>query len=52
MFKIKPLSASDFGFAVELANTMDWNMAAEDFTYMASLEPKAVLFFWWMIPSL
>ena len=39
MFKVKPLTASDFGFAVELANTMDWNMAAEDFTFMASLEP-------------
>jgi GNAT superfamily N-acetyltransferase len=40
MFKIKPLSASDFDFAVELANTMDWNMAVEDFMFMASLEPE------------
>jgi GNAT superfamily N-acetyltransferase len=39
MFQIKILSEADYGFAVELANTMDWNMAAEDFEFMASLEP-------------
>ncbi len=39
MFKIKSLTTAEFGFAVELANTMDWNMAAEDFAFMASLEP-------------
>ncbi|MDR0373956.1 MAG: GNAT family N-acetyltransferase [Nitrososphaerota archaeon] len=38
MFEIKPLSESDYGFAVELANTMNWNMADEDFIFMASLE--------------
>ena len=30
----------DFAFAVELANTMDWNMAVEDFQFMTSLEPE------------
>ncbi|MGE5555056.1 MAG: GNAT family N-acetyltransferase [Methanocella sp.] len=39
MFHIKPLKPSNFDFAVKLANTMDWNMAPEDFTFMASLEP-------------
>ena len=40
MFKVTSLTAADFGFAVDLANTMDWNMAAEDFMFMASLEPE------------
>lgn len=40
MFQIKNLSSSDYNFAVKLANTMDWNMAVEDFEYMASLEPN------------
>jgi GNAT superfamily N-acetyltransferase len=39
MFKIKPMKPEDFVFAAELANTMDWNMAIEDFQFMASLEP-------------
>jgi GNAT superfamily N-acetyltransferase len=38
MFKLKVLSKSDYVFAVELANTMDWNMAIADFEFMASLE--------------
>ena len=29
----------DFAFATNLANTMDWNMAVEDFQFMTSLEP-------------
>jgi predicted N-acetyltransferase YhbS len=40
MFHIKPLTPSDYAFAVQLANTMNWNMATEDFTYMTSLEPE------------
>jgi len=40
MFEIKPLCKSDYDFAVELANTMDWHMAAEDFIFMDSLEPE------------
>jgi GNAT superfamily N-acetyltransferase len=33
------MKPEDFAFATELANTMDWNMAIEDFQFMASLEP-------------
>jgi GNAT superfamily N-acetyltransferase len=39
MFQIKTMHPEDFAFAVELANTMDWNMAIEDFQFMTSLEP-------------
>jgi GNAT superfamily N-acetyltransferase len=40
MFQIKRLAQKDYEFAVDLANTMDWNMATEDFEFMASLEPE------------
>ena len=40
MFQIKRLAVKDYPFAVNLANTMDWNMATEDFEFMASLEPE------------
>jgi GNAT superfamily N-acetyltransferase len=40
MFQVKPMSLKDYEFAVELANTMDWNMATEDFQFMSSLEPE------------
>ena len=40
MFQVKPMCARDFTFATKLANTMDWNMATEDFEFMASLEPE------------
>ncbi len=40
MFKVMPLSPVDYSFAVELANTMNWNMAPEDFAFMATLEPE------------
>lgn len=40
MFQIKSLTEKDYAFAVDLANTMDWNMATEDFEFMASLEPE------------
>jgi GNAT superfamily N-acetyltransferase len=43
VFKVKVLSKDDFAFAVELANTMDWNMAVEDFEFMKSLEPNGCL---------
>ncbi|MCW3994758.1 MAG: GNAT family N-acetyltransferase [Candidatus Bathyarchaeota archaeon] len=42
MFRIKPLSAHDYLFAVELANTMNWNMTVEDFKFIASLEPEGL----------
>ena len=34
------MRSSDFQFATKLANTMNWNMAPEDFAFMASLEPE------------
>ena len=40
MFQVKLMTADDFPFATELANTMDWNMATEDFQFMQSLEPE------------
>ena len=40
MFKVKPMMPQDFFFATELANTMDWNMATEDFQFMTQLEPE------------
>src|SRR5665648_150285 len=39
MFQVKPLTRDDYPFAVELANTMNWNMANEDFEFAATLEP-------------
>jgi GNAT superfamily N-acetyltransferase len=39
MFQVKPMSPGDFAFATDLANTMDWNMATEDFQFMTQLEP-------------
>jgi ribosomal protein S18 acetylase RimI-like enzyme len=34
------MKVEDFPFAVQLANTMDWNTALEDFEFMAKLEPQ------------
>jgi len=38
MFQVKQMRAEDFMFAAELSNTMNWNMAPEDFQYMTTLE--------------
>jgi predicted N-acetyltransferase YhbS len=43
MFQVKQMSPSDFQFATKLANTMNWNMAIEDFEFMTSLEPQGCL---------
>ena len=43
MFKVKPMQPKDFLFATELANTMDWNMAPEDFQFNSILEPEGCL---------
>ena len=43
MFRIRTLTQGDYSFAVQLANTMNWNMAPEDFQYMAALEPEGSL---------
>ena len=40
MFNVKQMGSADFQFATELANTMNWNMAPEDFEFMTSLEPE------------
>ncbi|MFB3889635.1 MAG: GNAT family N-acetyltransferase [Candidatus Bathyarchaeia archaeon] len=34
------MKAEDFPFAVELANTMNWDMTSEDFRFNRQLEPK------------
>jgi ribosomal protein S18 acetylase RimI-like enzyme len=41
------MEVGDFPFAVQLANTMNWNMVVEDFEFMVKLEPKGcfVLFY-------
>ena len=39
MFQIKLMLPEEFDFATKLANTMDWNMAIEDFQFMTLLEP-------------
>jgi GNAT superfamily N-acetyltransferase len=40
MFHVKQMNAADFQFATDLANTMNWNMAPEDFEFNVSLEPE------------
>jgi len=40
MFHVEKMKADDFSFAVQLANTMNWNMAVEDFEFMMKLEPQ------------
>ncbi len=40
MFHAEKMTAKDFPFAVKLANTMDWNMAKEDFELAVKLEPE------------
>ena len=39
MFHAEQMKTGDFPFAVQLANTMDWNMSEEDFEFMLKLEP-------------
>ncbi len=39
MFHVKQMCVADFPFATKLANTMNWNMALEDFEFMTMLEP-------------
>jgi GNAT superfamily N-acetyltransferase len=40
MFQVKLMHPEDFSFATELANTMNWNMAIEDFEFITKLEPE------------
>ena len=39
MFHVEKMVADDFPFAIQLANTMKWNMTVEDFEFMLKLEP-------------
>ncbi len=43
MFQVKVLTVKDYGFAVDLANTMDWGMEEADFSFHQSLEPEGCL---------
>jgi GNAT superfamily N-acetyltransferase len=40
MFHVEKMRTADFPFAVKLANTMNWNMAEEDFEFNLNLEPR------------
>jgi predicted GNAT family acetyltransferase len=40
MFHVEKMKVDDFPFAVELANTIGWNMTVEDFEFMVKLEPQ------------
>lgn len=40
MFHVELMRQDDFEFATNLANTMNWNMAEEDFLFNSKLEPE------------
>jgi len=40
MFHVERMEVDDFAFAVQLANTMDWDMTPADFEFMMKLEPE------------
>jgi GNAT superfamily N-acetyltransferase len=40
MFHVAKMEVADFYFAVQLANTMNWNMTPADFEFMMKLEPQ------------
>ncbi|MCW4007211.1 MAG: GNAT family N-acetyltransferase [Candidatus Bathyarchaeota archaeon] len=40
MMHVEKMSADDFPFAVQLSNTMSWNMTVEDFEFIMKLEPE------------
>jgi GNAT superfamily N-acetyltransferase len=40
MFHVEKIKPEDFPFAVQLSNTMNWNMTVEDFELAAKLEPE------------
>ena len=39
MLRVEKMCVDDFPFAVQLANTMDWEMTLEDYEFAAKLEP-------------
>ncbi len=40
MLQIKNMSEDDFAFAVNITDTMDWNLVEDDFAFMTTLEPE------------
>jgi GNAT superfamily N-acetyltransferase len=40
MFSVEKMKQEDLPFAVELANTMDWNMTDADFVFNMKMEPE------------
>ena len=40
MFHVEKMKTDDFPFAVQLANTMNWNMTVDDFKFIMNLEPQ------------
>lgn len=40
MMHIEKMGTADFSFAVQLTNTMNWNMTVEDFEFILKLEPE------------
>jgi N-acetylglutamate synthase-like GNAT family acetyltransferase len=46
MFRVERMNPADFPFAVELANTLSWDMASVDFEYMLTLEPCGCFVLW------
>jgi hypothetical protein len=40
MFQVRVMSVKDYGFAVDLANGMNWNMVVGDFRFSQFLEPE------------
>jgi GNAT superfamily N-acetyltransferase len=43
MLQVKVMSTKDYGFAVDLANTMNWDMAIADFEFNQSFESEGCL---------
>jgi GNAT superfamily N-acetyltransferase len=39
MFHVKTMSPEDFDFAVQITDTMNWNLTTADFEFMIELEP-------------
>jgi hypothetical protein len=40
MFRVRKMEIEDFPFAVDIANTMNWNMGSSDFQFNMDLEPN------------
>ena len=40
MFRVEKMKRKDFPFAVQLSNTMNWNMTVDDFELATKLEPE------------